>query len=510
MNMKTLRSIIAFAFVACALSANAFAQDVPAVGKETIRTGGAGRGGVEAPGAVVVASLQDKGGQAYNVVAYGANPNDTTDDTAAIVAAISAAPAYGEIVFPAPARPSGYYKVSSTITLSKPLILKGLGGMYAGDMDNNPALGPPYYNVSPTRTAGVKWLWAGGASEVLKVYDTEGVRIENLIVDGAGVATYALMFDTVRHSRVAQSAFVRAATAAFIIGTSTRAVGGNNNNGSRFNVFDNVLFYSPNGVQIKKIGAGGSGGYHNKFYSCRILFEGADGVGLHVVNGDNNSFYSLFSWIYSGASTKAVQIGTSMTPGSGAFDPQGAYNSYFYHLQALGVWVYNDSPVAGIIYGLDQANTANLPVIGTNSRLTYWVTGHSSSSVIAAGGARNGLVMDGSIHTSSHINSGGVVTMSGGMASGTVTLTTSATITPSDATLYLVGAGAGALNITLPPPAGWSGYELTIKKTDGTANAVTILGTIDGAASYTLTAFAQCVRLKAHGSSGNWFVVGKC
>lgn len=62
--------------------------------------------------------------QVFNVQGYGAAADGTTDDTAAIQAAIDAAPAGGAIIF----FPTGWYKVSSSITISKSAIhLIGVG-----------------------------------------------------------------------------------------------------------------------------------------------------------------------------------------------------------------------------------------------------------------------------------------------------------------------------------------------------------------------------------------------
>ncbi len=76
------------------------------------------------------------------------------------------------------------------------------------------------------------------------------------------------------------------------------------------------------------------------------------------------------------------------------------------------------------------------------------------------------------------------------------------TVLSSDETI-LVNAVAGAVTITLP--AATSGRTLAIKKTDASANAVTLAGTVDGAASPTLTAQWQSRILQADGS--NWMIL---
>jgi len=68
----------------------------------------------------------DAGKGCYNVSAYGAKGDGTTDDTTAIQNAINAATAAGggTVVFP---YPSNYYRVSSKITLDSNITLLGLG-----------------------------------------------------------------------------------------------------------------------------------------------------------------------------------------------------------------------------------------------------------------------------------------------------------------------------------------------------------------------------------------------
>lgn len=69
----------------------------------------------------ITAALFDKGGQVYDVKAYGAKGDGSTDDTAAVAAAISAAATGGKVYFPA-----GTY-VTSTITLPSGVWLVGAG-----------------------------------------------------------------------------------------------------------------------------------------------------------------------------------------------------------------------------------------------------------------------------------------------------------------------------------------------------------------------------------------------
>jgi len=97
-------------------------------------------------------------------------------------------------------------------------------------------------------------------------------------------------------------------------------------------------------------------------------------------------------------------------------------------------------------------------------------------------------------------------------ATGAVDAKTAAyTITTGDATKTIaVDATSGALTITLPAAASaTNGFEVTVKKTDSSANAVTIDGnaaeTIDGATTLALSNQNDSATLRCDGS--NWFVV---
>lgn len=83
-----------------------------------------------------------------------------------------------------------------------------------------------------------------------------------------------------------------------------------------------------------------------------------------------------------------------------------------------------------------------------------------------------------------------------------------ATLTDLDS-VVLVDATSGAKTITLPGAASVSGKQLKVKKTDASANAVTVAPAsgqkIDGAASYSLSAQNKYCCLVSDGT--NWFIV---
>jgi hypothetical protein len=75
---------------------------------------------------------------------------------------------------------------------------------------------------------------------------------------------------------------------------------------------------------------------------------------------------------------------------------------------------------------------------------------------------------------------------------------------------YKVNATSGAVTVTLPAASSNTGMRVCIKKTDSSANAVTIDGngseTIDGAATKALTSQYDFSCLVCDGTE--WFIVG--
>jgi hypothetical protein len=69
-------------------------------------------------------SLEDKGGEVFNVMAYGAKGDGSVDDASAVNSAISAAPSAGAVIY----FPAGTYRLDSTISWTdKPLMFTGAG-----------------------------------------------------------------------------------------------------------------------------------------------------------------------------------------------------------------------------------------------------------------------------------------------------------------------------------------------------------------------------------------------
>ena len=69
----------------------------------------------------------------------------------------------------------------------------------------------------------------------------------------------------------------------------------------------------------------------------------------------------------------------------------------------------------------------------------------------------------------------------------------------------LMDATAGARNYTLLAPSAWPVFPITVKKIDASANAVTLVGTVDGVVNPTLAAQYVTRQIISDGVS-LWFV----
>lgn len=110
----------------------------------------------------VQAEIRDKGGQVFNVKAYGAKGNGTTDDTTAIQAAIDAAAKVAGIVYFPPT--ASKYLVATYLILPKGVTLKGNNSTIEFSGDGNGSCGTqrkPIQNAGFIRVTGGTWRITG-------------------------------------------------------------------------------------------------------------------------------------------------------------------------------------------------------------------------------------------------------------------------------------------------------------------------------------------------------------
>jgi Chaperone of endosialidase/Pectate lyase superfamily protein/Putative peptidoglycan binding domain len=120
------------------------------------------------------APLLDEGGAVCNVQAYGAVGDNATDNYSAIMAAINACPLGGTVFFP-----MGVYRIGQTLTLDKPITLKG---SFAPRWTYSST---PRSSIKPTTSfVGTSIVHVRDKTISGQASDNNGGRITNLTIDG--------------------------------------------------------------------------------------------------------------------------------------------------------------------------------------------------------------------------------------------------------------------------------------------------------------------------------------
>jgi hypothetical protein len=211
-----------------------------------------------------------------SVTSYGATGNGTTDDTAAINAAIAAALAAGTgiVWFPA-----GTYATTSVIDIPENVTLEGVHGDSIAYTTSPPS--PCVIKPLATHT-GTAILRMRGKTETSRTYDHVGARIRNLTLDGVntpagtkGIQVAALVrearFEYVSVNNTKDTAFWfgAGAVATTTMPQSLRLIGclanKSGNNGYTFtNVPDSTI------VDCESLGATNSGFYFAGFMNGQV------------------------------------------------------------------------------------------------------------------------------------------------------------------------------------------------------------------------------------------------
>jgi hypothetical protein len=220
-------------------------------------------------GASVITNLQDKGGQVFNVKAYGAKGDGTTDDSGAINSAVSAAAAaHGEVLLP-----PGTYLVDSLNSFPGNINLRGVGGEST---------------VLKYTGTGVGFLWSGVGSD----------RVTDLTFDcTTGPASTCVKFADTSSNGVAYNHFdntpIRGGTYCLEMNSSSA-------HGILWNTFTNFIL-STCGTHALYITHSGSGFVNENLFQSGVIGTMTNTQQIAYVNGNLNLFQNVDASFASGA-----------------------------------------------------------------------------------------------------------------------------------------------------------------------------------------------------------------
>ena len=335
--------------------------------------------GTGATSRTVQAKLRDT----VSVKDFGAVGDGTTNDTAAIQAAIDAIAAAGG---GAVLVPRGNYRLQSTLTIPGLVRLVGEG---AGRV------------AQPVQAASTVFSWYGGAAEMVRLGWQAGVRvgggIESIRLDGRALATQCLSFKDIQQTVVSDIVLTGATSAALYMTNTALAAdptGFCTFNGIRISLRGGATD-SAHGILIEGAGTGVAGVTLCSWRDVRI--EHANGDGVRVVQrGDGMTWYNLFTFragvetgfgIRAQGDAAAVVSAWSFVnclPNGGVQidTPNIAKNWVFDNIQDIDV----DASAIALVYGQGRADVA---VVNTASTRTKGPT--------KIGGYRNPRIKDGMI-----------------------------------------------------------------------------------------------------------------
>jgi hypothetical protein len=292
-----------------------------------------------------------------------------------------------------------------------------------------------------------------------------------------------------------------------------------------FTIFDpssplivhDCIFWSPTGDGASRLISGQAGTIHLE----RVIHKGwggADAITLEAVdcildasNGYDIALSHIFGCSFENASTSGSITGSGLNRYFG--------NRFYVPVSVLGndIFVGNQFSAAGVTRHLDITAINQNHIVGNRFDLTFSLeairttgfggiysdnTGCKVTEIASANANRydNNEGFDGSTVI-------GAASLVDGQQTRQTT-TTPYTVVVTDRTI-LIDATAGAKVVDLPTAASSKWRILTIKKIDASANVVTVDGngaeTIDGAATYVLTAQYEAVTVQSDGTT--WWVI---
>lgn len=231
---------------------------------------------------------------------FGAKGDGSTDDTAAIQAAINyVSTGAGIVDFPA-----GVYKITSTLTISSPgVMLRGQGG----GIDGNVQFLGPWTQVVAQAATRIVWGGAATANPMLLIspvdvpsplsYALEGGGIAGIMFDANSLADIGVKIISTRASRYIDMSIVRHKAYGLILGTTVNNLNGGNVSLSLCE-FNNVSVSTANlpGNTAKAMLVYGTGMLGNvcqcTFTNCQWFCNDFNATSVDMALSDDNTFVS--------------------------------------------------------------------------------------------------------------------------------------------------------------------------------------------------------------------------
>jgi hypothetical protein len=288
-------------------------------------------------GATVITNLADKGGQVFNVRAYGAKGDGTTEDSSAINTAISAAAAaHGEVLFP-----PGTYLVNSLNSFPGNINLRGVGGE------------PTILKYTGT---GVGFLWSGVGSD----------RVIDLTFDcTTGPASTCVKFADTSSNGVAYNHFDNTPIRG---GTYCLEMNSSSVNGILWNTFTNFIL-STCGTHALYITHSGSGFVNENLFQSGVMGTTTNTQQIAYVNGNLNLFQNVDASFASGAGGAGFAFAGAIDNTIIGGDLESDTNSVTFDATSTHNKVFNAS---GVAYVSDSATqpSGNDVITSTWNRFT--------------------------------------------------------------------------------------------------------------------------------------------
>lgn len=304
-------------------------------------------------------------GAAVSVGSYGAVGDGTTNDTAAIQAAINALPSAGGVVL----FDAAVYVVNGTLTITDKecVLLLGKGAEH----------GALYSSSGPTkgtvlkRVSGAGTLLSVGASTAAA--SSSGIGVESLTIDGNNLAATGLLITSV-YGGLFKDLHIRNCTTVALDTTTVDLAGLEDTQACVFERITIRQVESTGGIGMR-LGSAAAGLGNTSLNSLNdVLILHTNGVGLKMNDCDGNRLNGILVSRSGGGAGIGVELGAATHASSGH-----ARNNMFTFLQpgAGGVTArstgFTKPSQNNTVFSYSLGNSSAVPAIEAGASL-YWIT----------------------------------------------------------------------------------------------------------------------------------------